>query len=70
MLKFNLKGLFIFFDMLMLAKKTLTVFVLFLPSVALCLTINEELRSDEAKQSSFINLPCDFHEKSISLVQN
>ena len=32
--------------------------------------INEELRSDEAKQSSFINLPCDFHEKSISLVQN
>ena len=45
MLNFNLKGSFIFFDMLMLAKKTLTVFVLFLPSVALCLTINEELRS-------------------------
>ena len=32
--------------------------------------IDEELRSDEAKQSSFINFPCDFHEKSISLVQN
>ena len=32
--------------------------------------INEELRSDEAKQSSFINFPCDFNEKSISLVQN
>ena len=32
--------------------------------------IDEELRSDEAKQSSFINLPCDFHEKSFSLVQN
>jgi len=31
--------------------------------------INEELKSDEAKQSSFINFPCDFHEKSISRVQ-
>ena len=32
--------------------------------------IDEELKSDEAKQSSFINFPCDFHEKSISIVQN